>query len=68
MAVARGMIEHQQVVAERVIGVDVAAREQAARIGDCRTLLVENAVAQFLRLAHLGGGLRQADLQRAEPA
>ena len=29
-------------------------------------LLIENAVAQFLRLAHFGGGLRQPHLERAE--
>ena len=63
-----GMIEHQQVVADRVIGIDVAAREQPARIGDGGTFLVENAIAQFLRLAHFGGGLRQPDFQRAETA
>ena len=68
LAVARGMIEHQEVIADRVIGIDVAAREQPARIGDGGTLLVENAIAQFLRLPHLGGGLRQPHLQRAEPA
>ena len=68
LAVAGGMIEHQQVVADRVIGIDVAAREQPARIGDGGTLLVENAIAQFLRLAHLGGGLRQPHFERAEAA
>ena len=68
LAVARVVIEHQQMVADRVIGIDVAAREQPARIGDGRTLLVENAIAQFLRLAHFGGGLRQPHFQRAETA
>ena len=68
LPVAGGMIEHQQMVADRVIGIDVAAREQPARIGDGGALLVENAIAQLLRLAHFGGGLRQPHLQRAEPA
>jgi hypothetical protein len=35
------VIEHQQVIANRVIGIDVAAREQPARIGDGRALLVK---------------------------
>ncbi len=67
-AIARGMVEHQQVVADRVIAIDVAAREQPARIRDRRPFLVENAIAKFLRLPHLGGGLRQAHFQRADAA
>ena len=67
-AVARGVVEHQEVVADRVIAIDVAAREQPAGIGDGRTFLVENPVAQFLRLADFGGGLRQPDFERADAA
>ena len=68
MPVARGMIEHQQVIADRVIGIDVAPREQPAGIGNGRAFLIEHAVAQFLRLAHFGGGLRQPHFERAEAA
>src|SRR5262249_29264723 len=49
-AVAHGMINDQQMVADRVIAVDVAAREQPARISDGRTFLIKYAIAQFLRL------------------
>ncbi len=63
LLVAHGVVEHQKVVADRVIGVDVAPREQPPRIGDGRALLVENAIAQFLRLPHLSGGLRQPHFQ-----
>ena len=28
---------------------------------------VEHAIAKFLRAAHVGGGARQPDLERAEP-
>ena len=56
----RAVIEHQQVVADRVEGVDVAAGEQPAGIGERRAFLVEHAVAQLLGLPHFGGGLRRA--------
>ena len=67
-AVARGVVEHQQVVADRVIGIDVAAREQAPGVRDRRAFLIEHAVAQFLRLPHFGGGLRQPHFERADAA
>jgi len=66
MSVACGMIEHQEMIADRVMGIDVAPREQPARIGEGGTRLVENAIAQFLRLPYFGGGLRQPHLERAE--
>ncbi len=62
------VVEHQQVVADRVECIDVAAREQPAGIGQRRTFLIENAVAQLLRLAHFGGGLRQPHFERADAA
>src|SRR5260221_13425449 len=60
------MIQHQQVIADRVIAVDIAAREKPCGVRYSRTLLVENAIAQFLRLTHLGCRLRQPDFQRTE--
>ena len=68
LALARVVVDHQQVVADRVIGVDVAAGKHPARIGDGRTFLIEDAIAQLLRLPYLGGGLRQPYLQRTHPA
>ena len=44
------------------------AARTAGRVGDRRAFLVEHAIAQPLRLAHFGGGLRQPHLERAEPA
>src|SRR5476649_1354731 len=65
-AVEGGVIDHQQMLADRVISIDVAACEQSAGIGDGGTFLVENSLAQFLRLANFGGGLRQPHLKRAD--
>jgi hypothetical protein len=62
------MVDHQQMVADGVKGIDVAAAEQTAGIGQCRALWLEDMVAQLLRLPDLGGGLSQPDLKRADPA
>ena len=63
-----GVIDDQQVVADRVVGVDVAARQQPRRVRDRRALSIENPVAQLLRLAHLLCGLRQPHFERADAA
>src|SRR5262245_35997944 len=53
-------------VADCVIAIDVATGEQPPGIGNSRAFLVENVVAQFLRLTHFGGSLRQPDFKRAD--
>jgi hypothetical protein len=57
------MIEHKQVVADCVIAINVASREQAARIRDGRAFLIKHAVANLLCLAHFGSGLSQPHFQ-----
>jgi len=68
IAVARGMVDYQQMVADCVVAIDVAPRKQPARIGDGRTFLIENAITKFLRLPYLGSGLGQSHLERADAA
>src|SRR5262245_22653555 len=67
-AVARCVVDDEQVVTYCIIAIDVAPHEKPGRIGDRRALLVEDPIAEFLGLTYLGGGLRQAHFQRADPA
>ncbi len=64
LPVAGGMIEHQQVIADRVIGIDVAAREQPARIGDGRHPLGRKRDSA----ASAPGALRRRSAPAAPPA
>ena len=61
------MIEHQQVIADRVIAIDVAAGEQPAGVRDRGSLLVENPIAQFLRLADFGYRFYMTAEERQNP-
>jgi hypothetical protein len=62
------MVENQQMIAYRVIAIDVSSREKPPRIGDGGAFFIENMVTQLLRLTDFGGSLRQPDFQRANAA
>jgi hypothetical protein len=66
--VRRRMIDHQQVIAQRIVGIDVAPRQECGGMRDSRHLLVEHVEAQPLGAAHVGGAARQPHLERAEPS
>src|SRR5262249_8459363 len=42
-AIARGMIDHQQVIANRVISVDIAAGEKTGPVTECPNTLVKKS-------------------------
>jgi hypothetical protein len=58
------MIEHQQMVADRVEGIDVAARQKIHASRHRRHFLVENLVAQPLRAPHVDRPAREPHLER----
>ena len=62
-----GVIDHQQMIANLVERILVAARQQGGGVGDGGAVLVEHAVTQFLRALHVALFLRQPHLERAEP-
>ncbi len=62
-AIACGMVENQQVVANGVIAIDIPTGKKPCGIWDGGAFLIKNAIAQFLRLPNFGGGLRQPDFQ-----
>ena len=62
-----GVIDDDQMIADRVVGIDVALRDHLAGIRHSAHFFVEHAIAKFLRAAHVGGGARQPNLERAEP-
>ena len=64
---AGGVIDDDQMIADRVEHIDVALREHFAGVRHGAHFFVEHAIAKFLRAAHVGGGARQPNLERAEP-
>ena len=67
-SVPLSVIDDEEMVAELVEPVGVAPRLPCARIGHRRHLLVEDAVAERLRTAHLERICGKPDLEVAEPA
>ena len=63
----RRMIDDQQMIAQRIESIDVAPRKLRRRICNRAAFLVENPIAQLLRLPNLGGFLRKPHFERAEP-
>ncbi len=63
-----GVVQDEQVVANAVEGVDVAALQAAHDVGDGRHFLVEHRVAQFLRPPDVLPGPGEPDFERADPA
>src|SRR4249919_1812855 len=66
--VMRSMINHEQVVAYRVVAIDIAPRENSGRARNRGPLLIKNLVANFLSLTYLSGRLSQPYFQCADPA
>src|SRR5262245_23670369 len=65
MIVPHIAVDHEQVVAELVIFVEVAPLHPHLRRGGGSHFLIEHAVAQALRGLDLGLGFRDADLKGA---
>jgi hypothetical protein len=63
--IACSMIENQQMVANSVITIDIAAGKKPCRVWDRGAFLIKDAIAQFLRLPNFGSRLCQPDFQRA---
>ena len=63
-----GVIEYQDVVADGIEGVGVAAGHHGAGVGDGRHFLIEDAITQFLRALHLADGASEAHLEIADAA
>ena len=63
-----GMVDHQQMVADLVERILVAARQQGGGVGDRGAVLVEHPVAQLLRALHLALALGEPHFERSEPA
>ena len=62
----RGMVDHEQVIAHRIEGVDVAPRQERRGVRHRRHLAIEDLVAQLLRAADFLGVAREADLERTD--
>ena len=61
-----GMVDHEEVIAHRIEGVDVAPRQKRRGIRHRRHLAIEDLVAQLLRAADFLGVAREADFERAD--
>jgi hypothetical protein len=61
------MVDDEEVVAQRVVSVEVPPRDERGRIRGCRELVVEHLEAQSLRPADLLRPGGKPDLQGAEP-
>ena len=59
------VIDHQQMIADRVESVGVAARGAHVRVGDCAAFLVEYPITQLLGAPDVVGALRKARLEGA---
>ena len=60
------VVDDEQVVADLVETVAIAARQLRLHVGDRRHLLVEDLVAQLLRLLHLARRGGKAHFQRSD--
>jgi hypothetical protein len=64
----RGVIEHQQVIAECIEGVDVPPPQAGCRIGNGRHLFIENLIAQALRTPDITWGSGKPNFKIADSA
>ena len=64
----RVVVDDEQVVADGVIGVDVALLQAGHHVGDGRHFLMEYAVTQLLRAPDVLPARREPDFQRANPS
>ena len=62
------MVDHQEVVADRIEQIDVAPRQIGGGVGDRRHFLVEHVEAQLLGAADFRRGAGEPHFKRAEPA
>ena len=67
-ALLRAMVEDEKVIAEDIIGIDVAPGEPAGWRRFGRHLAVEHLEAKPLGLPDLGRGRGEADLEGSDPA
>ena len=63
-----GMIDHQQMIANLVERILVAARQHRRGIRNGGAVLVEHAITQLLGALHVAFLLRKPHLESAEPA
>ena len=68
LSVSGRVIDDQQMIADRIEGIDVAAGETRFGVRDRGAFLVEDAIAKPLRAAHFRRVAREPHFQRAEPA
>jgi hypothetical protein len=66
--VTRSTINHEQVVAYRVVAIDISSCEESGRIENRGPFLIENLVTNFLSLTDFDGALGQPYFQCADLA